>query len=160
MKNRLTPILFHAVRAKCYTKWLPLWGVLALLAGCNESELVEIRVDGVSAWVEIADTDERRRRGLMQRQDLGRDEGMLLVFPTPRVQQIWMLNTPIPLDAGFFDADGVLLNTVSMSPDGGRTIHESMGPATHVLEMNIGWFERNALRPGARLNLPYVIEGR
>jgi uncharacterized membrane protein (UPF0127 family) len=97
--------------------------------------------------------------GLMQRQDLGRDEGMLLVFPAPRVQQIWMLNTPIPLDAGFFDADGVLLNTVSMSPDGGRTIHESTGPAIYALEMNIGWFERNGLSPGARLNLPLPIVG-
>ena len=72
------------MREKRHIKWLPLWWILALLAGCNESELVDIRVDGVGAWVEIADTDERRRKGLMQRQDLGQDEGMLLVFPTPR----------------------------------------------------------------------------
>jgi len=147
------------MREKCHIKWLPLWWILALLAGCNESELVDIRVDGVGAWVEIADTDERRRKGLMQRQDLGQDEGMLLVFPTPRVQQIWMLNTPIPLDAGFFDADGVLLNIASMSPDGGRTIHASKGPAIYALEMNIGWFERNGIRSGARLNLPFPILG-
>ncbi len=135
-------------------------GMLLLLAGCNESELVEIRVDGARAWVEIADTDQRRRTGLMHRQELGRDEGMLMVFPVPRIQQIWMLNTPIPLDVGFFDADGVLLNTVSMSPDGGRTIHESTGPALYALEMNIGWFGNNGIAPGARLSLPYVIEGR
>jgi len=160
MKNRLPPTLFHAGRGKSHRKWLPLWGILALLAGCNESELVEIRVNGVSAWVEIADTDERRRTGLMRRQNLGRDEGMLLVFPMPRIQQIWMLNTPMPLDVGFFDADGVLLNSVSMSPDGGRTIHESTGPAVYALEMNIGWFERNGISPRAQLNLPYAIEGR
>ena len=152
--------MFHAGRGEFHRKWLCLLAILALLAGCNESELVEIWVDGVSAWVEIADTDERRRTGLMQRRKLGPDEGMLLVFPTPRVQQIWMLNTPIPLDVGFFDAEGVLLNSVSMPPDGGRTIHKSTGPAVYALEMNIGWFERKGINTGARLNLPYVIEGR
>jgi uncharacterized membrane protein (UPF0127 family) len=160
VKNRLTPTLFHAGRGIIYGKWLMLWAVLALSAGCNESDLVEIRVDNISLWVEIADTDQRRRTGLMHRQELGRDEGMLMIFPTPRVQQIWMLNTPIPLDVGFFDANGVLLNTVSMSPDGGRTIHESTGPALYALEMNIGWFGKNGIAPGARLSLPYGIEGR
>jgi uncharacterized protein len=84
---------------------------------------------------------------------------LLLVFPEQKIIRLWMLNTSLPLDAGFFDRDGVLVGTVYMKPDGGKRIHRSPAPAVYALEMNRGWFERNGIRPGARLQLPHKVQG-
>ncbi|MEJ1295961.1 MAG: DUF192 domain-containing protein [Candidatus Sedimenticola sp. (ex Thyasira tokunagai)] len=134
--------------------------ILLMLSGCQESELITIHVGEVSADVELAATGERRRQGLMHRKSLDRDRGMLMVFPQAKQQKMWMLNMQIPLDVGFFDDDGVLLNIVTMEPDGGKTIHRSIAPALYALEMNRGWYARNGIEPGVGLYLPRVIEGR
>jgi uncharacterized membrane protein (UPF0127 family) len=133
---------------------------LLLPAGCGSDGLMQIRVGDADARVSVADTDEERREGLMHREKLGRDEGMLLVLPQPRRMRLWMLNTHIPLDVGFFDAAGVLRQIVSMEPDGGRRIHASAEPVSYALEMNRGWFDRYGLRPGAQLQLAHPIEAR
>lgn len=130
-----------------------------LMSACAEAERLQIKVSGHNAWVEVANTPEARRRGLMHRRQLGPDQGMLFVFPGEEIRQMWMSNTVIPLDAGFFDADGVLINTVGMDPDGGREIHRSSAPAHYVLEMNRGWFRRLGIGPGAFLQLPGPIKG-
>lgn len=132
---------------------LALW----LLAACDYHQRIKIGVGQARAMVELANTLEQRRQGLMGRTELGPDQGMLLVFPTPDVLRIWMLNTPIPLDVGFFDADGRLINSVSMWPDGGRRIHASQGPALYALEMNLGWFARQGISAGDQLKLPFPV---
>jgi uncharacterized protein len=134
--------------------------VLWLLSGCSERERIRVEVGQVQAMVELASTPEERRQGLMERTQLGRDQGMLMVFPSSAIQKFWMLNTFIPLDVGFFDARGRLINTIPMWPDGGRQIHASLSPSLYALEMNMGWFERNGLKPGVELKLPYPIQGR
>lgn len=131
-----------------------------LLSGCDGRERIALTVDGVRVMAELAATPEQRRQGLMGRSELGPDQGMLLLFPAPDMLKIWMLNTNIPLDAGFFDGEGKLVNTHSMQPDGGRAIYTSLRPAIYVLEMNLGWYERHALLPGARLQLPFPISAK
>jgi uncharacterized membrane protein (UPF0127 family) len=121
---------------------------------------LDIEVGGISARVELAATGNARREGLMQRPSLAADEGMLLVFPRALVLEMWMLNTLIPLDVGFFDRQGRLINWLSMEPDGGRRIHTSSAPARYALEMNQGWFTRHHIRTGARLVLPHPVDAR
>ncbi|HHH39420.1 MAG TPA: DUF192 domain-containing protein [Sedimenticola sp.] len=110
--------------------------------------------------MELAATPEARRNGLMHRQALPPDQGMLLAYPRERVLKMWMLNTFIPLDVGFFDSGGRLVNRLSMEPDGGRRIYASAAPARYALEMNRGWFDRHRIAPGARLVLPRPVEAR
>ncbi len=141
------------------TRLLPLL-FLTLLFGCSDANRVEIQVNNVNAWVELAATPEGRRQGLMGRDVLGRDEGMLLVFPDERIIEMWMLNTEIPLDVGFFDRSGRLLQWLTMLPDGGKRIYASPAPALYALEMNRGWFQRFGLRPGAQLHLPEPVVGK
>ncbi|MCB1759597.1 MAG: DUF192 domain-containing protein [Gammaproteobacteria bacterium] len=128
-----------------------------MLVACGERNRLPIRVGAVAAEVEVARTPEQRMQGLMGRRELPPDQGMLLVFPQQKVLQLWMLNTEIALDVGFFDADGVLIQQIGMLPDGGRRIHSSSAPARYALEMNLGWFKRQGLEPGARLHLPALI---
>lgn len=152
--------ILEKVRLSGMRGYLLLFCLGPWLGGCAEPQRLEVGVGDALVEVEVADTGEARRRGLMFRQQLGEDQGMLFVFPGERVRQMWMLNTSIPLDAGFFDADGVLVNWVSMLPDGGSQIHSSTAPAHYVLEVNHGWFERTGITPGARLRLPQPIEAR
>jgi uncharacterized membrane protein (UPF0127 family) len=58
-----------------------------------------------------------------------------------------MKNTLIPLSAAFIDAHGRILNIVDMQP-GSEAYHCSAAPAQYVLEMNLGWFERNDVASG------------
>ncbi len=142
---------------------IPLLWLSLSISGCEffpSAKLVSARVDDVLIQVAVAADEESRRQGVMGRDSMESDEGMLLVYPKEKIIKLWMLNTHLPLDAGFFDSDGVLVGVVSMNPDGGKQIHASPKPAIYALEMNQGWFERKGIRPGARLKLPYKIEGR
>lgn len=125
-----------------------------LLSGCGREQLIDIQVGPASARVELASTADARRQGLMGRRSLGRDQGMLLVFPYEKTVQIWMLNMEMPIDVGFFDRHGRLLDWSSMQPDGGNRIYGSPAPALYTLEMNRGWFKRHGLQTGAQLRLP------
>lgn len=104
--------------------------------------------------VEIADTGERRSRGLMERTDIADDEGMLFVFGSPREITMWMRNTPTSLDMIFLAPSGevthVAADTVPFSTD----IVSSRGPAAYVLEVLAGSAERWGLEPGDQLESP------
>ncbi|MCP4126608.1 MAG: DUF192 domain-containing protein [Gammaproteobacteria bacterium] len=125
----------------------------------NRNELVAARVDGIELQITIAMDDVSRGQGLMGRQSLEMDEGMLLVYPREGVISLWMLNTHLPLDVGFFDRNRVMVGSLSMEPDGGKKIHSSPKPAMYALEMSRGWFERNRIGVGARLQLPSGVRG-
>ncbi len=103
---------------------------------------------------EIAATDESRSYGLMQRQSLPPDHGMLFVFDDAGMPCFWMKNTPLPLSIAFIDAQGVIVNIADMEPlslDG----HCPSGPVVYALEMEQGWFKRHQVQAGARVaNLP------
>lgn len=133
---------------------------LCSLSGCDVRNLMEIEIGSTKAVVELASDPEARRKGLMGRTQLGQDQGMLMVYPSPSILDIWMLNTAIPLDVGFFDAQGRLVNIASMLPDGGKQIYTSMLPSVYALEMNMGWFARHGLKPGVKLQLPYSVQAR
>ena len=99
---------------------------------------------------ELAQTEEQREIGLMFRQALGTNDGMIFVFDQPGQQCFWMKNTLIPLDAAFIGDDGAVINIERMAP---QTLdnHCSDKPARYVLEMNDGWFEKRGIRAGQKI---------
>ena len=99
-----------------------------------------------------------KERGLMFRETLQEDAGMLFVYKAPERMTYYMKNTPIPLDIGFFDGSGTLQEVHRMMPyDLNRTISNS-DQIQFALEMNQGWFSRNQLYPGTKLDLVLVAE--
>jgi uncharacterized membrane protein (UPF0127 family) len=66
--------------------------------------------------VEVAETDEQRRLGLMHRKSLDEQSGMVFVFFEPTKGGFWMKNTLIPLSIAFFDVDGEILKILDMEP--------------------------------------------
>ena len=119
-----------------------------------QSALIAVQVGDAVIRVEIADDPESHLRGLMGRETLAPDTGMLFVYPRAQPLAFWMKNTPLDLDIGFFDSQGRLLNIEAMTAYDEVTRHRSQGPARYALETPRDWFARNGIQPGARLTLP------
>jgi uncharacterized membrane protein (UPF0127 family) len=101
--------------------------------------------------VEFADTLAKKERGLMFRKSLPEYSGMLFVFYPPAQATFWMKNTRIPLSIGFIDREGRILEIRSMKPFDQTIISSISNRVGYALEVNLGWFDRHGVRPGARV---------
>lgn len=99
---------------------------------------------------EVAATEPQREKGLMFREKLGTNAGMVFVFRKPGQVCMWMKNTPLPLSVAFLDERGKILNIEDMQP---QTLdsHCAKGPAAYALEMNKGWFAQKNIKPGTAI---------
>lgn len=102
--------------------------------------------------VDLARTEAEQARGLMFRQSMPRDMGMLFPMNPPRMATFWMENTFIPLDIIFVAPDGYVLNIGRGVPKT-RDIVASVGPVGWVLELNAGEAKRIGLEPGDRMTV-------
>lgn len=100
--------------------------------------------------VEVAATADKRAEGLMHRQSMPLDHGMLFAFPNSARFCMWMRNTLIPLSVAFLDEAGRILNIEDMLPQT-DTPHCAVKNARYALEMNGGWFRRQGVGAGAKL---------
>jgi len=103
--------------------------------------------------VELAVTPEERARGLMYRESLADDRGMLFVFEYSGRWGFWMKNTLIPLSIAFLDRDGTVINIENMQPHD-TTVTLPQGEILYALEVNLGWYARHGVRAGSRIELP------
>lgn len=99
---------------------------------------------------EIAVHPEERNRGLMFRESLPEDHGMLFVFPEETVLRFWMRNTPLPLSIAYADAGGTIVRIADLEPHDERAV-SSVRPARYALEMTRGWFAEHGVYPGDRI---------
>ncbi|MEL6324252.1 MAG: DUF192 domain-containing protein [Pseudomonadota bacterium] len=98
--------------------------------------------------VELADEPEEISRGLMERTDLPRDHGMIFDFGEPREANMWMRNTPLPLDMLFIAADGrIMAIAKNTRPYSERIINPGI-PVKSVLELNAGVSDELGISPG------------
>ena len=115
-------------------------------------EKVSILLGTKKIQVEVADTPSKHARGLMERDSLPADEGMLFVFDDETPRSFWMKNTRIPLSIAYFNSKKTLKEIIDMVPDPITALQPKTYPsrtsAQYALEMNIGWYERNKIRPG------------
>lgn len=130
----------------------------------EESKLLPaIKIDKRPVKVELVFSDDDRAKGLMFRQQLLPDHGMLFVYNNPRELSFWMKNTVLPLDIAFIDENGKILNILQMRPNDDRTRYVSNGMAMYALEVEQGWFEKNKIKAGAVVDLGEVkkaLEGK
>ena len=105
-----------------------------------------LKIDGISLEVEIVQDAESRQLGLMYREELAENFGMLFVFESTQILSFWMRNTFIPLDIAFIDAAGVIVDIQRMEPLDESKHYISAAPALYALEVNAGWFEKNGVK--------------
>jgi uncharacterized membrane protein (UPF0127 family) len=117
---------------------------------------VQLTAGGHEFQVYVARSAQERALGLMHRQDLPSDEGMLFMSARRAVQKFWMKDTPLPLSIAFLDEDGTILKIADLVPHDLRP-ESSVQPVRFVLEMNQGWFAERGIAPGMRLAGPMFL---
>lgn len=100
---------------------------------------------------EVAITPAQREQGLMYREKLGANDGMIFKFDDPAEVCMWMKNTLIPLSVAFIGANGKIINVEEMKAQTLNS-HCAKTPALYALEMNPGWFKQKNLKPGAMID--------
>lgn len=98
--------------------------------------------------VELAVDRATQAKGLMHRQSMPEDQGMLFVFERTKQMSFWMRNTHIPLDIGYFTPDGVLREIYPLYPHDETSRKSIRSDLLYALEVNQGWFERHRVKPG------------
>ena len=134
-------------------------GTTLALAACSnaESKLVLHTDKGEFPFtVEIADDDAERAQGLMFREQLAPDAGMLFDYGQEQLTSFWMQNTLIPLDMIFVGADGVVKNIHVNARPLDTTSIPSKFPVRFVLEIPGGRSVEIGLKAGDRMDHPRV----
>jgi len=123
----------------------------ALAAADTRPGTATIKVGAHPLKVEVVATDRARARGLMFREKLGKNDGMLFIFDEPAYHSMWMKDTLIPLSVAFVDAQGTILNILDMEP---QTLdsHMSAGPSIYAIETRKGWFAAKKVKAGDRVS--------
>ncbi|ANF56180.1 DUF192 domain-containing protein [Halotalea alkalilenta] len=120
---------------------------------------IETRTGTRSLEVELAGTVEQRARGLMQRESLPEDGGMLFIYggrEQPASNGYWMYRTLIPLDIAFIGGDGRIHSIRTMEPCRSRTAmncpsYYPEAPYIAALEVEGGYLERHGIEVGDRI---------
>ena len=141
--------------------------ILALAAACGDdstepsgtyTETLHFTRAGhdVTLNTEVADEPGERAQGLMNRQSLPDDAGMLFVWPTDTESSFWMRDTVIPLSIAFVTAGGVIIDIQDMEPLSEERINAPR-PYRFAVEVNQGWFGDNDVRVDDVLQLPVGV---
>ena len=144
---------------------------LILLAGCagagtaqgpNGEPLEPLTVVTATGehpfMVEIADDEMERQRGLMHREPLADDRGMLFQFPDVAERGFWMHNTPSSLDIIYIDPYGRIVSIAERVTPNSDAIIPSNGPAMGVLEIRAGRGDEIGAKAGDRVRHPFFAE--
>ncbi len=107
--------------------------------------------------VEVPRTAADFSRGLMFRESLPEDRGMLFVFPQDTTGGFWMKDTSIALSIAFIADDGTILDIQEMEPLS-TEVHQPAGPYRFGLEVNQGWFQRHGFGPGDGVEIPDSVQ--
>ncbi len=115
-----------------------------------------VKLDGHAASLQLAVLPDEQQRGLMQRPDLGRDEGMIFVDARPHRLSFWMRNTPEPLDVAFLSPEGEVAEIYPLLPLDERAVSSHGDQLQMAIEMPSGWFASHGIHPGSRVDMAAV----
>ncbi|MEK6935011.1 MAG: DUF192 domain-containing protein [Nanoarchaeota archaeon] len=121
--------------------------VLIFLIGCTNNY---VKINNKKINVEIADEDDERAEGLMNREKLGKNSGMLFTYDDSKGRNFWMKNTLIPLDMIFIDEDLVIKKIRYAVPckEDPCELYDSEVPVKYVLEVNGNYTKENDINEG------------
>ncbi|MBD3303903.1 DUF192 domain-containing protein [Candidatus Woesearchaeota archaeon] len=127
--------------------------LLFALIACTSRPCVEIGDTKVS--VEVPETPAEMARGLMHREHLGENDGMLFVFDEERKHGFWMKNTLIPLDMVFINSENTIVDILTAEPCEKEPCKNYIpkAEAKYVLEINSGFSEKHNIQIGEEVKL-------
>ena len=120
-------------------------------AGCSAGGEAKLRIGDHQLTVEVADSPGEQALGLMNRESLPTDRGMIFVFGEPKQAFFWMKNTSIPLDVAFLDSEGVILEILPLVPFEETRVASKSDKVAYAIETNRDWFASRGLKPGVKV---------
>ena len=115
-----------------------------------------IQLEELRLYLQLALTESEQSRGLMFREQLAADHGMLFVFDQPGPRAFWMRNTRIKLDLAYLDKSGRIVEIHKLYPYSETPVPSRSQAVQFVIEMNRGWFQANQAGVGAQLDIEAV----
>jgi len=142
--------------------------LILLLAACAPQEptaapepsdtYFPISIGDSPLQLQLALTQSEQTKGLMHRDSMPTDHGMLFLFQQAEPRAFWMRNTRIPLDIGYFDASGRLLEIHALYPYDENSVPSRSQEVLIAVETNRDWFARNNIAPGAQIDLEALTQ--
>lgn len=115
---------------------------------------VELEIENrqlVTLDVEVASQPKEQQMGLMFRESMPENAGMIFLFPTQRHQSFWMRNTLIPLDMFFIDSNWKVVGVVENAEPLTEDPREVQADSQYVLEVNAGFAKKHGFGPGTKV---------
>jgi len=126
-------------------------GLAVWTAGCSAGGEARLKIGDHPLVVEVADTPGEQVLGLMNRDSLAADRGMIFIFGEPKRASFWMKNTSIPLDLAFLDSEGVILEIYPLVPFEEARVVSKSDRVAYAIETNRDWFSSRGLKPGLKV---------
>lgn len=131
--------------------------ILVWAGGCQNSPsglaTVKMPIGKNTFTLEVADTEATREHGLMERDSMPDDHGMIFVFGEETERAFWMKNTRFPLDILYVDASGKVVSIKQMKPYDLRTTYSDY-PAKYAIELNLNAATDVHVHVGDKLSIP------
>ncbi len=128
--------------------------VLFSSVACGKEFVKVFFPDGTAITAELAVTDEERQRGLMYREKINADQGMLFIFKEESIKSFWMKNMKFSIDIIWLDREKRIIHIerrVPSCPEEPCPTYSSRIPAMYILEMKAGSADQNKLKLYDRL---------
>ena len=123
----------------------------------NASELKfgQVKIENFMFKVEIADTKEKRKNGLMFRSSLNKDQGMLFILPESSIANVWMKNTELSLDIMFISEENIIVDLLKEVMPLSEKIYTSKRATKYILEINSGLIDKLGVNIGDEVYIEY-----
>lgn len=133
-------------------------GFLLGAGGCEEQSpaglpVTPMKIGSRTFQLEIARSDAEQEKGLMKRDGMPQDHGMIFVFPKERMHNFWMKDTRFPLDIIFLDSKGKVVSIHQMEAYDEKNT-SSDAPALYAIELNKGAASAAGVKIGDVLEIP------
>jgi uncharacterized membrane protein (UPF0127 family) len=133
--------------------------LLIFLIGCDSTaapsglRTVKMAIGSKTYTLEVADTVDTRQHGLMERDSMPADHGMIFVFPDVAERGFWMKHTRFPLEILYVGENGRVVHWATMQPYDLTNI-PSNEPAKYAIELNVGSVKDSGVKVGDVLSIP------
>lgn len=134
-----------------------------LFVSCSNKKLkkTELKIltesQTVTVKAEIAKEREERAHGYMERKVIPDGTGMIFIFEQDQILSFWMKNTPHPLSIAFIDSHGTIRDIFDMKPYSLSSTVSTVS-VRYALEVPQGWFEKNNIKKGDKVDLSPILK--